>query len=339
MTVGVAIVGCGLIGHKRAAALPPSTRVLALFDSDRRAAEELARSLDGSVEVSRSAVDAMSAAGVDLVVVATPHNTLVPLALEAVRRDRAVLVEKPGGSSLEHLRQLQREAGERDRPVYVGFNHRFHPAMVKARQLLVDGRHGRLMHIRARYGHGGRSGYEREWRTDRRISGGGELVDQGIHLIDLTRFFAGEVSLAFADLRTSFWPIAVEDNAFFALRTDAGALAWLHASWTEWKNLFSFEIALERAKLEITGLGGSYGPESLSLYEMTPAMEPPRRITWEWPTRDDSWRLEVEHIIAGIEKNAVTSADAVAPASLDDAIAAFRIVDDAYRYSPTAPST
>ena len=338
MTLGVAIVGCGLVGRKRAAALPPSARALAVFDPNRQAAENLARTLDGSVDVSSSADDAMAAAGVDLVVVATPHNALVPAALEAVQRGRTVLVEKPGGSSVEELVQLQREAGARRRPVYVGFNHRFHPAMVKARQLLVDGRHGRLMHIRARYGHGGRAGYEREWRTDRSVSGGGELVDQGIHLIDLTRLFAGEVHLAFADLRTSFWPIGVEDNAFLALRSEAGALAWLHASWTEWKNLFSFEIALERAKIDITGLGGSYGPESLSLYEMTPAMEPPRRVTWEWPTRDDSWTLEFEHIIADMKPGS-TSVAAVAPATLDDAVAAFRVVDDAYRYSPTASST
>ena len=139
------------------------------------------------------------------------------------------------------------------------------------------------MFIRARYGHGGRVGYEREWRAQREVSGGGELIDQGIHLIDLTRFLAGDVDLAFGELRTTFWDMDVEDNAFLALRPHAGGFAWLHASWTEWKNLFSLEIMLERAKIEIAGLGGSYGPETLTLFEMLPEMGPPlvHRTQWD----------------------------------------------------------
>ena len=143
---------------------------------------------------------------------------------------------------------------------------------------MASGRYGPLMFVRARYGHGGRLGYEQEWRADRpTVSGGGELVDQGSHLIDLVRACFGDVDLAFAEMRTMFWKMDVEDNAFLALRPRSGGFAWLHASWTEWKNLFSFEVMLERAKLEVNGLGGSYGPEQLTLYEMAPEMGPPPR--------------------------------------------------------------
>ena len=104
------------------------------------------------------------------------------------------------------------------------------------------------------------------------------------------RSLFGDVDLAFAELRTAFWDMPVEDNAFVALRPRSGGFAWLHASWTEWKNLFSFEVMLERAKIEVNGLGGSYGPERLTLYEMQPEMGPPPATTWEFPPTDLSWQ-------------------------------------------------
>jgi predicted dehydrogenase len=118
--------------------------------------------------------------------------------------------------------------------------------------------------------------------------------------------------------------MAVEDNAFLALQCTSGALAWLHASWTEWKNLFSLEIMLERAKIEISGLGGSYGVETLTLHEMLPEMGPPIETRQTWEGSDDSWAVELDDVAA-----ALAGEDAVG-ASIDDAIAALRIVDAAY---------
>src|SRR5207302_3632231 len=138
---------------------------------------------------------------------------------------------------LDKLIALSRDSGL---PVRVGYNHRYHPALLKARELVDDGAVGPLMFIRARYGHGGRPGYDREWRADPALSGGGELVDQGVHLIDLSRWFLGD---EFADVRgrvvTAYWDMKVDDNAFLTLTTRAGRIAHLHASCTEWKNLFS----------------------------------------------------------------------------------------------------
>jgi predicted dehydrogenase len=208
--------------------------------------------------------------------------------------------------------------------VRVGFNHRFHPALLDARRLVEGGGYGRLLHVRARYGHGGRVGYEREWRAAREISGGGELIDQGIHLVDLTRSLFGDADLAFAELRTDFWPMEVEDNAFLALRPRMGGFAWLHASWSEWKNLFSFEIALERAKLEVTGLGGSYGVERLTVHEMRPEMGPPTTSAQEWDEPDRSWARELDDVVT------VLAGGRGIGASIDDGIEALRIVGEAY---------
>jgi predicted dehydrogenase len=131
-------------------------------------------------------------------------------------------------------------------------------------------------------------------------------------------------ALAFAELRTDFWAMDVEDNAYLALRPACGGLAWLHASWTEWKNLFSFEIALERAKIEIRGLGGSYGTESLRRYEMTPEMGPPVTRGWEYPQRDESWERELLDCVAELEGTPGIGA------RIDDGVAALSIVEEAY---------
>lgn len=331
---GVAVLGCGLIGAKRAAALRPPFVVRSVYDVDRSRASALVSSVAREAAVADSP-EAALAGEVELAIVATTHRHLVPLARQAVAAGCHVLVEKPGARTAAELRRLDDDATAAGRIVRVGYNHRFHPSLQRLRQLMRDGGYGGLIGIRARYGHGGRVGYAQEWRADREIAGGGELLDQGVHLIDLVRHLAGDVELSFAELRRDFWPSDVEDNAYLALRPRGGGFAWLQASWTEWKNLFSFEVALERAKLEVTGLGGSYGTERLTLYEMLPEMGPPQTTSWEWPFPDVSWQREMEDVLAEIEGRQGPPVGA----RLDDAIAVLEIVDEAYgrsRQQPTA---
>jgi len=321
----IGIVGCGLIGGKRAEAFSRlGHRIAWCHDRDPDAAGVLARTHGGADRVDE--LDAALGRGdVGLVVVAVDHASLVPVSLSAVDAGTDVLVEKPGAIDLPSIKALHQAAAVAGRTVRVGYNHRFHPAMLEARRVVRSGDHGPVLHVRARYGHGGRVGYEREWRADRSLSGGGELVDQGVHLIDLTRFLCGDVALAFAELRTDFWDMEVEDNAFIALRSASGAFAWLHASWTEWKNLFSFEVVMERAKIEITGLGGSYGVERFVFHEMLPEMGPPVTSELEWPRGDRSWDHEAEDVLAAI------AGDEAVGASLEDAVAVWEIIEAAGR--------
>jgi len=183
---------------------------------------------------------------------------------------------------------------------------------------------GPLLHIRGRYGHGGRPGYEQEWRCQPEISGGGELLDQGSHLIDLARWFMGDLTLEYAATPSLFWPAAVEDNAFLALRARGGGMAWLHAGWTEWTNLFSLEICGRDGKLAVDGLGGSYGTEKLTHYRMLPQMGPPETTGWEYPFPDTSWELEFANFAAAIAGHGLACGD------IEDAVALHRITDQAY---------
>jgi predicted dehydrogenase len=247
--------------------------------------------------------------------------------MAALRAGKSVLVEKPGAvltQELDKLIALSRDSGL---PVRVGYNHRYHPALLKARELVDDGAVGPLMFIRARYGHGGRPGYDREWRADPALSGGGELVDQGVHLIDLAGWFLGEFTRVQGHAATYFWDMRVDDNAFLNLRTAVGQTAWLHVSCTEWKNLFSFEIYGRTGKLHIEGLGGSYGIERLTFYKMLPAMGPPNTTIWEYPAGDISWELEVKDFLEDIRLGRTP-----AP-GLKEARAVMQVVEKIYQRS------
>ena len=298
MNPRIAIIGCGLIGRKRLAALPAGD-FAAACDLELGRAEQLVASARTGYATD-DAARVLADPAIDAVIVCTLNAALAPLALAAIRAGKHVLVEKPGAISTKQADELidaARAAGVR---VRVGFNHRFHPALLQARSLYESGALGPLMFVRGRYGHGGRVGYDREWRADPTLSGGGELIDQGVHLIDLAGWFLGDFARIEGHASTSFWDMPVDDNAFLNLRTAAGQTAWLHVSCTEWKNLFSLEIYGRTGKLHVEGLGGSYGVERLTFHRMLPEMGPPETTAWEYPRGDDSWRLEIAEFFTDI---------------------------------------
>jgi predicted dehydrogenase len=299
--VKVGIIGCGLIGQKRAAAIGTEDSIHAVFDTSPERATALAKT--SGARVVKDATELSKDPEVDVVVVATPHNQLASNAFLAVEHGKHVLLEKPGARRPNELEALRSLAVKRARCVHVGFNHRFHPAMQKAKALIDAGELGPLYYIRGRYGHGGRPGYEKEWRAKSEISGGGELLDQGAHLIDLASwYFGAPFEQVHGAIATYFWDMPVEDNAFLILQTRSGMIAQLHATWTEWKNMFSLEVVGREAKLQIDGLGGSYGVERLAFYKMKPEMGPPDTTIWEYPGADNSWKDEWRHFRSEVER-------------------------------------
>jgi predicted dehydrogenase len=295
--LGFAIIGCGLIGNKRAGAIPSGALKIAC-DLELAKASALVAKHGGYATTEFSNVFLYPE--VDVVVVSAANATLAPLTMRAIENGKHVLVEKPGAVRSEELKEIAQIAERTGAQVRIGYNHRFHPAFRKAYELVQEADLGDLMFIRGRYGHGGRIGYEREWRADPKLSGGGELIDQGVHLIDLASSLMGEFTTVEGHAGTYFWDMPVDDNAFVSLRTAEGKTAWLHASCTEWKNLFSFEIYFKRAKLLIEGLGGSYGVERLYYYKMLPEMGPPETVIYEFPRTDTSWALELEEFLEDI---------------------------------------
>jgi predicted dehydrogenase len=270
---------------------------------------------------------ALSDARVTAVIVSTLNASLAPITLAAVRAGKHVLVEKPGALNAAQLRTISDAAQKSGARVRLGFNHRFHPALQKTRALIDEGALGPLMFMRARYGHGGRKGYDREWRADPAQAGGGELIDQGVHLIDLAGWFLGDFSSVEGHAATYFWDMKVDDNAFLSLRTKGGQTAWLHVSCTEWKNLFSLEVYGRNAKIAIDGLGGSYGTERLSFYHMRPEMGPPDTTIYEYPRGDESWAAETRAFVDDIRLNRTPAPGLV------EGIRTLEIVEQIYRKS------
>lgn len=311
------IVGAGLIGAKRAdaaASLPGLMKVAAVCDIDPARAEALARRHGAAVR--RDWRELAASDDVDAVIVATPNKFLKEAALAALAGNKHVLCEKPLGRNAAEAAEICRAAADRGRILKTGFNHRFHPAIREARAIVSAGELGALYYAKASYGHGGRPGYETEWRASRELCGGGELLDQGVHVIDLCRWFLGEFDEVYGRVETYYWRIEVEDNAFALFRTADGRTALLHTSWTQWKNRFSFEVFGEKGFLAVEGLGGSYGTEKLIVGKRRvcpgPGADPaapaayaggaPEVRVVEYPGPDLSWAAELEEFAAAVRE-------------------------------------
>jgi predicted dehydrogenase len=294
----VAIIGCGLVGEKRMKLLAPG-QVTVACDLNLDRARKLA-ALGPGCEATDSVENAVASANVDCVMIATLNAALAPIARQALAAGKHVLAEKPGAISVRELEELETISKQTGALYRIGYNHRYHPAFLKAREIFESGVLGPMMFLRARYGQGGRIGYDKEWRADPNLSGGGELIDQGVHLIDLAGIFLGEFTQVEGHVATYFWDMPVDDNAFLSLRDAEGRTAWLHASCTEWKNMFSLEIYGRVGKLQMDGLGRSYGVEKLTYYKMLPQMGPPETSVWEFPGEDNSWQIEMQEFFEDI---------------------------------------
>jgi predicted dehydrogenase len=323
--INIGIIGCGLIGKKRAAALGSGWNLIACADIDIKQAQSLlgtnSRAFDNSSQL-------LALPEVEAVIIATTHNSLSQITLEAIEAGKHVLVEKPAARHSYELEPVMAAAAKHDVKVHVGFNLRYHRAMRKAKELIDAGALGDLMFLRARYGHGGRVGYDREWRANPELSGGGELIDQGPHLTDLSRWFLGaEFTEIQGFAHTYYWDMPVDDNSFMLLRTASQQSAFLHVSCSEWKNLFSMEIYGKKGKLEISGLGGSYGVERLTFYRMLPEMGPPETTSWEYPMADNSWAIELNEFYDDIRLNRQPET------GLSDAYETLKIIQQVYKES------
>lgn len=322
---GVGIIGCGLIGHKRFKALDQGGRLVACADVDLSRAQALAKS--SGAQAFSDWRELLKLSEINVIIISTLHDSLAAITLAAIEAGKHVLVEKPAARNAKELEPVMAAAEKSNVLVRVGFNHRYHRSLQKAKEIIASGALGKLMFIRARYGHGGRVGYDKEWRAKPELSGGGELIDQGPHVIDLSRWFLGNFSEVEGFAHTYFWNMPVDDNGFLILKTPEKQTAFLHVSCTEWKNTFSMEIYGRDGKLDLSGLGGSYGVEKITWYKMLPEMRPPETTSWEYPMGDNSWEVEMNEFYEDIRLQRKPAAD------LTDAYEALKIIGKIYQES------
>jgi predicted dehydrogenase len=325
--LNVGIIGCGLIGVKRALAVcnNPNSNLVALCDSN----SELVRRTMPSLKVHREQdwhrISCMK--NLDIVIVSTPNALLGEIAEACLQNGKHVLIEKPMCRNLEEANALKAKADNSTALLKIGFNHRYHPGIREAKTMIDRGDIGNIINARIIYGHGGRPGYEKEWRGNYLLAGGGELTDQGVHVADLFQWFFGMPQEVFSLMQKAVWQLEepLEDNAFGLFRFPNGIVASMHTSWTQWKNKFQFEIFGKKGSIEIQGLGGSYGPENLVISERNPLGGAPKidKVIFEGP--DNSWDLEWQDFIEGINNGSSYFGTPI------DGIRSMQIIDGLYK--------
>lgn len=326
----VAVVGAGLMGTRRAqiAASAGPTRLVMVADTAPERAEALARQLGCEATCDWQA--AVSHPDVDVVVVSAFHNALAVISRAALEQGKHVLCEKPAAMSSAEARELRAVAERAGRCLRIGFNYRFLPALRRAAEMAAEGRIGELIYLRSELGHGARPNYEGEWKASAALAGGGAALDPGIHVIDLTRWFLGEITRAQGIARTFCWNIApLDDNAFMLLETAEGKTASLHTSLTQWKNRFRFDVFGQNGFLTVEGRGGHYGRQTLVWCKERPqGQAPPLEVI-----RFDDLPDEFLHSLAEEWHDFLRAIDTGTGigADVNDAVRALAVVEAVYR--------
>jgi predicted dehydrogenase len=321
----VAVVGAGKIGRIRAEVVAGSaqSRVVLVADADVGRAQTLAG--DVGCESAHDWQEVVKRSDVDIVIVSTPTKYHAEIAIAALDGGKHVLCEKPIALKTEEARNIVTAARRNGRKLKTGFNYRHMQHVRKAKEILDSGELGRLYYIRSRYGHGGRPGYDKEWYGISEMSGGGVLFEQGIHVVDLTRYFLGDPSRVVAETRRFFWDLqTTEDNAFCLFETPQGSVAALHVSWTQWINVFDFEIYGQDGYLKLEGRSGHYGSQRLIWGRRKANHSRPSEQIFDFPPTDDSWQTEWAEFLSAIQEDRDPCGDGM------EGLKALRLVEAAY---------
>ncbi|MEM7352106.1 MAG: Gfo/Idh/MocA family oxidoreductase [Acidobacteriota bacterium] len=326
----VGIVGFGKIGQLRANCLAahPDFEVRAICDID---PDRAARTPGAAFHQDYKD---LLAEDLDVVFVCAFNHVAPEVVTSALDRGCHVFCEKPPGCCVEDVEKIQ--AAEQRNPglkLKFGFNHRYHYSVIEAKSMVEGGRFGKVLWVRGVYGKCGGIQFENEWRNQSEIAGGGILLDQGIHMLDLCRYFCGDFNEVQSLVTTAFWNIPVEDNAFAILRTSEGQVALVHSSATQWKHRFLLEICLEGGYINLDGILSStrsYGDEKLTFAKKqfedeAFALGKPREETIFFG-RDDSWSLEIEDFAEAIRQDRP-----VASGNSTDALRVMQLIEEIYR--------
>ncbi len=315
------VIGGGVVGRRRARiAHSAGDRVVAVCDTIATRACEVAREVDAKAVTDWRAT--VRDEDVDAVVVATTHRWLTDVSAAALAHGQHVLCEKPGGIDPAAVDANVRAARAAGLVYQIGYTHRFHRHIQALEEAIRSEALGRIHFVRAVMGNGARPGFETEWRADRAAAGGGVLMDLGVHLLDLSAALTGPLALAGASLSGTHWSnpneLGVEDNAMLTLHGHDGAVVGLHASWTQWSNLFSLEVSGERGALQARGLRGTtYGETVLVHHGLSDGETRPAQSVgyFDAETPNSSWAAEWEHFTRLIDSASAHQANGRAAAS------------------------
>ena len=273
------------------------------------------------------------ASDIDAIFISSYVNSNAEYTIKALEAGKHVFCEKPPAMNSDQMKEVERMYKERSLVLKYGFNHRYHYSVMEAKKIIESGDMGRLLWMRGVYGKAGSIDFDKEWRNYKKYSGGGILMDQGIHMIDLFRFFSSqEFECISSHVSTEYWDIENEDNAFLLLKSKKGTIASLHSTANQWRHKFLLEMTFEKGYVNLDGLitsTGSYAPEKLiygyrEFEDISTAMGKPSE-TISYFEIDNSWRYELDEFVSAVKGNGE-----ITNGTIDDAKEIISLIDDIY---------
>ena len=332
MRVGIA--GYGVVGKTRHRSIESNTsyKVTAISESNQEARQSIATGL----EVYNDYQSLIANAEIDVIFISLPNQFAAEATCLSLQKGLHVFCEKPPARTHAELLEVEKKSLQFPAlKLMYGFNHRFHLSVEKAKALIKSDSLGRIINMKGVYGKSQMISFNQtDWRTNREASGGGILLDQGIHMLDLMRYLSEEdFTQVFSFIDNAFWNFDVEDNAYALMKSPSGLVAQLHSSATQWRHVFNLEITLERGSLILGGLltgSKSYGDETLTIItsDLSKDNGAPRESTSQY-NEDVSWDNEIKYFANSLADNT-----AIERGSIHDAMETMKLIEVIYKADP-----
>jgi predicted dehydrogenase len=327
MKYNTGIIGYGLMGQIRHKAIEESEigKVIAISDPNLTTNENNLPNLLHSEIINHPDIDAL--------IICTPNFLNKSLTIKALNAGKHVFCEKPPTFTAAEMEEVQiAERNSKGKKLMYGFNHRHHDSVIRMKEIVDEGKFGKILWMRGRYGKSVTEDYFNQWRAKKELSGGGIVIDQGIHMLDLFMHLGDNFDIIKAEISNLYWKLEVEDNAFVILKnSQTGLVASLHSTMSQWRHLFSLEVFLEKGYMVLNGIitsSMSYGKEILSIAKnrsTAPA------ATWKDEVKtqylnNNSWRYEMEHFFKAIKND-----QPIKIGNSSDALNLMRVIDEIYK--------
>ena len=270
---------------------------------------------------------------IEIIFICTPNYLNKKLTIESLKKEKHVFCEKPPGLNAKDIENVIIAEKKYKKTLMYGFNHRHHDSIQKIKQIVDEKEFGRILWMRGRYGKSVETNFYKNWRSKKEYSGGGILIDQGIHMLDIFLYLAGDFDKIQATVSNLYWDLDIEDNVFAVLQNSKNKIAAsLHSTMTQWRNLFSLEVFFEKGYVVLNGLNTSsksYGEEVLNIAKnrsLAPA------AIWEEEENihfkiDNSWEKEIIEFNKSIIKNTKP----IIGNSLE-ALQLMKVIDEIYKF-------
>ena len=324
----VGICGYGIVGKRRRVCVDrhPDLKMVGICD---KSFTDKKSTVDG-LDAYKSYKDLLKI-DLDILIVCMTNDIAPEVTIAGLKNGLHIFCEKPPGRDVLDIKKVIKvEKDCQNQKLMYGFNHRYHDSVKEAMRIIKTNELGKMINLRGVYGKSQLITFNQsDWRTKRDIAGGGIMLDQGIHMIDIMRLFAGEFSEVHSFIENSHWNYDVEDNAYALMRTKKGVVAMMNSSATQWRHRFQLDINLEKGSIVLGGIlsgSKSYGAETLTVVYANPENDrgDPKEVTTRYNT-DPSWFEEIKEFADCIINN-----KKITNSNSDDALQTMKLVYKIY---------